>query len=100
MVAACVMYAVSVPLAAASLVRGGSTSSVLKSEGPMAMMVPKWSWYAVAMAPLEMHRRMECRSAGLIFNNLDPSGSRLVTAPEALMRVSSASAASESGQAP
>ncbi len=58
------------------LCRGGSASSGLESKGPMTMMVPKWSWYAVAMAPLEMHRRMERRIAGLIVNGSETEWSK------------------------
>jgi hypothetical protein len=48
--------------------RGGSASSVWKSEGAMTMMASEWSWHAVAIAPLEMRRRRVRRSAGVIVN--------------------------------
>jgi hypothetical protein len=59
-----------------TLFRGGSVSSVFKGEGAMTMMFPEWSWHAVAIAPLEMHRRMECRSAGLVVNKPETCGAR------------------------
>jgi hypothetical protein len=56
--------------------RGGSASSVRKSKGAITMMTPEWSWHAVAIAPLEMHRRMERRSDGLIVNGAETDWSK------------------------
>jgi hypothetical protein len=56
--------------------RGESASSAWKSEGAMTRMTPEWSWYAVAIPPLERHRRMECRSAGLMVEGSETEWSK------------------------
>ena len=56
--------------------RGESASSSWKSEGAMTMRTPKWSWHAVAIPPLEMHRRMERRIAGGIVNGSEAAWSK------------------------
>jgi hypothetical protein len=65
--------------------RGGSASSVLKNEVAMAIMVPELTWHAVASAPLEIRRRMECRVSGLIVNETEAEVCKDVTATESLI---------------
>jgi hypothetical protein len=99
---ACGMFDETMDLACLGLCirfRGGSASSVWKSEGAMTMMASEWSWHAVAIAPLEMRRRRVRRSAGVIVNGSeaerceDSDSDRILDSG-----VSSASSASESGE--